>query len=472
MTNGSRKWFYLGFGLYWTWVYLSFNSQQITSQTLNGVALIPLLHILSGLTGCIAFVVAICRFRRMTASPHRGTFLWMMAALTAFGSLFYALPLVQDPLMILLVGALIPGFASVWIVLGWGDVYSDLDVRDATKLTAGSFLVSGVLYLLIASIPQPFSGAIVIFLPVLSVFMLYLCDPSRFVQNDAATEPAKTSLAQELSSLFRETFSIKVILGIFMTMFVCGGLRVYSSQIEGTVYLEPLLVALPTAIVALAFLAYSMLLKRTSLNLGPLYRIAMPLLAIASVGLAVFGTDNAQTSFLVVSAGSALMDMLTWVLLIEIARSSHYPPLLVFAVGRCVIHLGMALGEMTALMLVGSMIPFFIAAVAVLVVVAGFLFTDRDMTYTVEPPTADELPEALEPAEDLDARIRMIAERCELSPRETEVFLLWATGHGSKAIQEKLVVSPSTVKTHLRHIYEKCDVHSRADILELIENAR
>ena len=47
--------------------------------------------------------------------------------------------------------------------------------------------------------------------------------------------------------------------------------------------------------------------------------------------------------------------------------------------------------------------------------------------------------------------------------------MLWATGHGSRAIEEKLVVSAGTVKTHLRHIYEKCDVHSRADILDLLD---
>jgi len=100
------------------------------------------------------------------------------------------------------------------------------------------------------------------------------------------------------------------------------------------------------------------------------------------------------------------------------------------------------------------------------------MFTDRDMTAFVEPPVPEELPEELGPTEDLDARIRDIARENDLSPRETEVFVLWATGHGSKAIQDKLVVSSATVKTHLRHIYEKGDVHSRTDILELIEKSR
>lgn len=32
-------------------------------------------------------------------------------------------------------------------------------------------------------------------------------------------------------------------------------------------------------------------------------------------------------------------------------------------------------------------------------------------------------------------------------------------------------MSSATVKTHLRHIYEKCYTHSRADILDLLETA-
>lgn len=55
-----------------------------------------------------------------------------------------------------------------------------------------------------------------------------------------------------------------------------------------------------------------------------------------------------------------------------------------------------------------------------------------------------------------------------LSARETEVFRLWATGHTLKYIQEKLYLSPSTVKTHVRHIYDKTGVHSQSEIVELL----
>lgn len=57
----------------------------------------------------------------------------------------------------------------------------------------------------------------------------------------------------------------------------------------------------------------------------------------------------------------------------------------------------------------------------------------------------------------------------DLSPRESDVFRLWVTGHGLKYIQNALFVSESTVKSHLRSIYRKCDTHNRAEIIALFE---
>lgn len=56
-----------------------------------------------------------------------------------------------------------------------------------------------------------------------------------------------------------------------------------------------------------------------------------------------------------------------------------------------------------------------------------------------------------------------------LSRRERDVFALWVTGHGLKRIENDLFISESTVKTHLRNIYRKCDTHNRDEIIALFE---
>ncbi|MEE0592650.1 MAG: helix-turn-helix transcriptional regulator, partial [Eggerthella lenta] len=52
-----------------------------------------------------------------------------------------------------------------------------------------------------------------------------------------------------------------------------------------------------------------------------------------------------------------------------------------------------------------------------------------------------------------------------LTPREREILVLLAQNYRAPYIAEKLVVSQSTVKTHMRNLYGKLDVHSQAELL-------
>ncbi len=52
-----------------------------------------------------------------------------------------------------------------------------------------------------------------------------------------------------------------------------------------------------------------------------------------------------------------------------------------------------------------------------------------------------------------------------LSERETEVLGYLTKGYSGKEIADKMSVSINTVKTHLRHIYQKLHVRSRTEIL-------
>lgn len=56
---------------------------------------------------------------------------------------------------------------------------------------------------------------------------------------------------------------------------------------------------------------------------------------------------------------------------------------------------------------------------------------------------------------------------CNLSRRELEILELMSGGLGAAEIAERLFISPSTVKNHLRHILEKLNVHSRAEAVAL-----
>ena len=56
-----------------------------------------------------------------------------------------------------------------------------------------------------------------------------------------------------------------------------------------------------------------------------------------------------------------------------------------------------------------------------------------------------------------------------ISRREMDVLVLALTGRNAAAIAEALFLSESTVRTHLKHIYRKLDIHSKEELHCLVE---
>lgn len=67
---------------------------------------------------------------------------------------------------------------------------------------------------------------------------------------------------------------------------------------------------------------------------------------------------------------------------------------------------------------------------------------------------------------------REISARFGLSAREEEVLFLLAKGRTIGFIADELGVSFNTAKSHIRHVYVKIGVHSRSELLDLVEQGR
>lgn len=67
-------------------------------------------------------------------------------------------------------------------------------------------------------------------------------------------------------------------------------------------------------------------------------------------------------------------------------------------------------------------------------------------------------------------RVKKVAKTFLLTDRETDILFELAKGNSPAYIQEKYYISTGTVKTHIRNIYRKLDIHKRNDLLRLIED--
>lgn len=104
---------------------------------------------------------------------------------------------------------------------------------------------------------------------------------------------------------------------------------------------------------------------------------------------------------------------------------------------------------------------------AVTTAAPGSVQTPGASAPAVVPVAAPAVPPCVTMAADEAAIIR-IQESFGLSRRETDTLRLAARSKSAKEIAENLFVAESTVNSHIKGIYRKCDVHSRQELIALV----
>ncbi|MDR0514547.1 MAG: helix-turn-helix transcriptional regulator [Coriobacteriaceae bacterium] len=102
-------------------------------------------------------------------------------------------------------------------------------------------------------------------------------------------------------------------------------------------------------------------------------------------------------------------------------------------------------------------------AVALLLIVATILILSRKDAFARNDRT-----NPIAPVPSFEGRCSDLAERFGLSKREQDVLLLLAQGRSNPYVKAELLVSESTVNTHVKSIYRKLGIHSRQDLLDII----
>lgn len=466
-----------GFCFYWAWVYLSFNASASVNPVLSTHLNLVYVHLASMIAGVAFYAVIVGFSRRLRVLFEKRVQLVAAGALMAAGTACYAFG-DRAPLPLMLAGAVVSGVASVWLVIFWGRLFSTLSARNIVFATAVSFGFAHAIYYAALLMPEVATGAITTVLPVLAAA---LCpEPEkihRYLGGSQSDEgdspdgaPSEGAEGPRFSLVPFSRLPWRVALGLAAVMFVYGGARVYVASFDQSGFFGFERTAGLTIAVVAAFVVWGALFQGENASLGAAYKMTLPLLGSALLMVAIFGYEYVALIAPLMTGIQVVIEILSWVLLADIARTTRTPAFLVFAIGRLAVQGGMFAGQLSAWLLVDMVAPFAVAGIFALMLVTGFMFDSQDTLLVFEAPSKVEREQAeRRMGRSMGDHLEDMAETYGLTQREKEIFLLWVTGHGSKYIQESLVISPSTVKTHVRHIYEKCGVHSRAEIMRLLE---
>lgn len=212
-------------------------------------------------------------------------------------------------------------------------------------------------------------------------------------------------------------------------------------------------------------------LSRNRLNIFKIY----PALLIAiMVGFSLFlsSTFAYFPAFIVGIGVQSLFEVLLIMYFGILTTKGYATPALTFAMAGGFVRLGLAAGNSLALWYESMAVPvtqaltpptclaFMCLLAVVLVPLVRMEFSI--VALTAAPPTRNEVEEICAEA----------AAEFGLSAREAEILLLIARGHTTNSMAEKLVISPYTVNTHIRHIYDKMQIHKRSELLNYLNMQR
>lgn len=114
-----------------------------------------------------------------------------------------------------------------------------------------------------------------------------------------------------------------------------------------------------------------------------------------------------------------------------------------------------------------------VVAIYVLSMTLVFISRDHKKRKSVQRNQSDILAEGekLEKAvSPLEEQCSVLADEHGLTERESEIMLLLAKGRTNAYIAKLLYVTENTVRSHVRNIYSKMNVHTRQDLIDLVED--
>lgn len=347
--------------------------------------------------------------------------------------------------------------------------------------------------------------------------------PSSALSTDIAGSPGSSGKAPgEVTAGSRELHAFPWrSLGVIAVAALVG--NVMASVIMGTSYegadsLYPGGIALCACIATMALVPLTA--ERTAFSVAQLYRITVTFSVVGLVAILVLGAAAVPVGGALVQGCTLFFQPLVYVVVTRSTRLQGLSPLVAFGVGQALISAVVLAGNLAGKLLfqVAGETPLLLSAVCGAGVLALFfmvvaraaqvgeegneekdggteemeaetrgadrvkaaaagrgssgvaagerLFEDGGTTEAATLPNGDCAAGVGAQGEDSAA---VFARAVGLTARETEILSLLVRGRTLPYIANELFVTTGTVKTHVRHIYEKALVNNRQELLDKVE---
>jgi DNA-binding CsgD family transcriptional regulator len=365
------------------------------------------------------------------------------AVLLEARKVFVDQPIVMYPLLI--VGLTFAGLVFGMTFKLWADNHRGLDYFSVFVSLCISFVIMGLLFRLMDSLPGLAQTIVFVLLPLIVGSCMFAYPSSLsggFMDNTQGNSNTK-----------------KIQWPIWICMLALGSTFGILNQAVPLFFQSEIWLfsyPLPFCVAVVLWLVFRSEEFETSLLL-----VITSLVVCAGIFAASLTPDSYIFALILVSIG------LDFVLMIAMIAAAFSESPVFFAPSRgfffnLALFFGSVVVSASISYLLGVMRGQALTISAVLLVVAvasAFIMRKRS-----EDAIERDVPES-----DFLVSCEQVSSSANLTPRESEVLILLARGYTIKSIAKEFVVSPSTVKTQAHSIYSKLGIHTRQELIEIVD---
>lgn len=423
-----------------------------------------------GTFAVVALLIKMAAVRRLS-EKRRLCLVAMTAcsACTAGMPLFASLGIAWVPMLALC--GVAAGAGGAVLLLLWGEAYSRLGPSRSMSYGAGSCVAAGVVALLVGRMDPLAQNTLISILPLCSgaCALASLYYQSLVEHTSISARTPSPGRSDDNHTSYPVPWKIVALMAFagFASSFAGNVLAMQATHI-GAVHRI-------VATVCVGFLVLAVQRRHPSaMDARVLAWATLPVSLVAIAAIPVLGYQGAAVVSFLVKLAFVMFTFFSLSLVASIAWRYEVPSDLLFSCARASGEGAMFLGILARQRMAASgmfnqdVTLWAITAVGVLAILGCVMLWHREAAVTsdwgtlgVDVQSGMHVPSRREL---IVLRCDALARECGLTPRETEVLALVALGHPTAQVEEELFVSHNTLKTHLRHLYAKCEVHTREEL--------
>lgn len=450
----KSQWLCLGgFACYWTWAFCavltnSFGARGAAGEAVDVWLVSTIFHI--GTLLCLGALAP------RAGSYLRNTLVVAMApsaCLAGFLLVLAAGHFGADGPMATALGSAISGVGTGLVVALWAELFvASCKGREMVALLFAGVTASALLDLALSFLPMAALALLLVLLPMASIAFICLGARAYPRLSFEGSRSVKGAVSWRFVA-FCLVFPIP--LGLFRTWFHAGQVTLAGWA--------PIFAVSAGALVGV-FLLDSALFRRRRFSIAE--KLVMPATVAGLFFLVALDAGAALVSGIFVFAAQQVMSVVLYARFGQIAVRDEVSPVKVFALGISATDCGFITGIVAA-----NLMPpaasghglYMVLGVVYLVVIAAFLNAGGLLPKSKEAA-------AVRTVKDGSMRVSDVARDHDLTPREGEILEYLLRGKSVPAIASEVLLSVNTVRTHVAHIYQKFDVHSRDELVALVDD--